>query len=317
MLTLAIGDLYIPDRSIEIPPKFQKLLSPNPNSIPSNNKISQVLCLGNITNSFETLQFLYNLSPSFQLIKGEFDDPLILSQQLNHLNNEESNQTLPNYKIIILDNLKIGFTNGYQIVPKNDPLSLLNLARELDVDVLICGGTHKVEAYILDGKFFINPGSATGAFNFDWPNDEDEEEDEEEEDEEEEKEEQEEKEVKEEIESKPVQANEDKHSEIPESEEPIEKENQLDSQDQQEQNQDEENNDNKHEQEQEPQKEHDNNTTTQDEVFTKEELNQIEELVTNIPSFCLLDTHDNTCTLYIYTYLNEEVKVDKVTYQKE
>lgn len=307
MLTLAIGDLYIPDRSIEIPPKFQKLLSPNPNSIPSNNKISQVLCLGNITNSFETLQFLYNLSPSFQLIKGEFDDPLILSQQLNHLNNEDSNLTLPNYKIIILDNLKIGFTNGYQIVPKNDPLSLLNLARELDVDVLICGGTHKVEAYILDGKFFINPGSATGAFNFDWPNDEDEEE---EGDEEKEKEKE-----KDDTENKPAEVNEDKQeSEIPESEEPIEKKDQLDSQEQQEQNLDEEINDNKNEQEkdQEP-----NNNTTQDEVFTKDELDQIEELVTNIPSFCLLDTHDNTCTLYIYTYLNEEIKVDKVTYQKE
>lgn len=307
MLTLAIGDLYIPDRSIEIPPKFRKLLSPNPNSIPSNNKISQVLCLGNITNSFETLQFLYNLSPSFQLIKGEFDDPLILSQQLNHLNNEDSNLTLPNYKIIILDNLKIGFTNGYQIVPKNDPLSLLNLARELDVDVLICGGTHKVEAYILDGKFFINPGSATGAFNFDWPNDEDEEE---EGDEEKEKEKE-----KDDTENKPAEVNEDKQeSEIPESEEPIEKKDQLDSQEQQEQNLDEEINDNKNEQEkdQEP-----NNNTTQDEVFTKDELDQIEELVTNIPSFCLLDTHDNTCTLYIYTYLNEEIKVDKVTYQKE
>lgn len=314
MLTLAIGDLYIPDRSIEIPPKFRKLLSPNPNSIPSNNKISQVLCLGNITNSFETLQFLYNLSPSFQLIKGEFDDPLILSQQLNHLNNEDSNLTLPNYKIIILDNLKIGFTNGYQIVPKNDPLSLLNLARELDVDVLICGGTHKVEAYILDGKFFINPGSATGAFNFDWPNDEDEEEEGDEEEEEGDEEKEKEKE-KYDTENKPVKVNEDKQeSEIPESEEPIEKKDQLDSQEQQEQNLDEEINDNKNEQEkdQEP-----NNNTTQDEVFTKDELDQIEELVTNIPSFCLLDTHDNTCTLYIYTYLNEEVKVDKVTYQKE
>lgn len=32
----------------------------------------------------------------------------------------------------------------------------------MDVDVLLWGGTHKFEAYELEGKFFINPGSATG-----------------------------------------------------------------------------------------------------------------------------------------------------------
>lgn len=70
MLTLAIGDLYIPDRSIDIPGKFKKLLAPNPNSVPTNSKISQVFCLGNITNSIETLQFLNDISPELHLVKG-------------------------------------------------------------------------------------------------------------------------------------------------------------------------------------------------------------------------------------------------------
>lgn len=30
--------------------------------------------------------------------------------------------------------------------------------------MLLWGGTHKFEAYELEGRFFINPGSATGAF---------------------------------------------------------------------------------------------------------------------------------------------------------
>ena len=38
----------------------------------------------------------------------------------------------------------------------------------MDVDVFLWGGTHKFEAYELEGKFFVNPGSATGAMNTGW-----------------------------------------------------------------------------------------------------------------------------------------------------
>lgn len=38
----------------------------------------------------------------------------------------------------------------------------------MDVDVLLWGGTHKFEAYELEGKFFVNPGSATGALGTWW-----------------------------------------------------------------------------------------------------------------------------------------------------
>ena len=36
---------------------------------------------------------------------------------------------------------------------------------QLDCDVLITGHTHKFSAEVCDGKFFLNPGSATGAYN--------------------------------------------------------------------------------------------------------------------------------------------------------
>lgn len=39
----------------------------------------------------------------------------------------------------------------------------------MDVDVFISGATHKFEAYESDGKFFVNPGSATGAWCSVWP----------------------------------------------------------------------------------------------------------------------------------------------------
>jgi len=38
----------------------------------------------------------------------------------------------------------------------------------MDVDVLLWGGTQRFEAYELEGKFFVNPGSATGAGGVGW-----------------------------------------------------------------------------------------------------------------------------------------------------
>lgn len=346
MLTLAIGDLYVPDRAIEIPARFRKLLAPNPQSVPTNSKISQVLCLGNITNSNDMLKFLHDLSPALHVVKGEFDDCNIISQQLTQLNEDkfgksmEAVSDLPSYKIIVHDNLRIAFTNGYQVVPKNDPLSLLALARELDVDILIWGGTHKVEAYILDGKFFINPGSATGAYNFDWPNDEEEEEEDREEQdqleegekeekgkEEKEKEEKEKEEKEKEKEEKEKEEKEQVEKEQVEKEAQEEKEKQEEREDQSEKQQDKE--EKAKEQDNEQDKAEQDNDTEQktsdpissdkdpkDEI-TAEDIEQVQELTSNIPSFCLLETHNSSCTLYIYTYLGEEVKVDKVTYHKE
>lgn len=34
------------------------------------------------------------------------------------------------------------------------------------------GGTHRFEAYELEGRFFINPGSATGAISGGWVSEE-------------------------------------------------------------------------------------------------------------------------------------------------
>ncbi len=36
------------------------------------------------------------------------------------------------------------------------------------MDVLLWGGTHRFEAYELEGKFFVNPGSGTGAMSTGW-----------------------------------------------------------------------------------------------------------------------------------------------------
>lgn len=255
MLTLAIGDLFIPERAVALPDKFRKLLAPNPNSTPSNGKIAQVLCLGNITSLQATLEFLYRLLPKFHIVKGEYDNEDILAQQLKNLG---ASPEIPYYKVLSHDNLRIGVTSGYQVVPKHDDMALLSLARDLDVDILVWGGgLHRVEAYAVEGKFFVNPGSATGSSSWN------------EEDREEEK-----KEEKEEMEEK---------KEKEEKEEKVEKE-----------------------------------KTEEDEKERFEEIfAQIAREAKVTPSFCLMETHGLTCVLYIYTYVDGEVKVDKVMYKKE
>lgn len=290
MLTLVLGDLHIPNRATDIPPKFQKLLSPSP-TYPKNPKIAQVLCLGNITNDLSTLRMMFEISTNLQLVRGEFDDVNLLSQQLHLLQQEHRSESteiedIPHYKIVKVDKFKIGFTNGYLTVPKNDPNSLGSLARELDVDILVFGGSHKVDAFVLDGKFFVNPGSVTGAFNFDWENDDEGEDESRDENKTEEEVGTEEKEiVSKQIESKQIESKQIESSNT----EDTQLNKTLES------------------------------TTIDDSVIdsnvsdlSPEELNNHK----NIPSFCVLEINDAICTVYIYTYVDNDVKVDKVTYQK-
>ncbi|KAG7692834.1 hypothetical protein KL930_004418 [Ogataea haglerorum] len=244
MLILAIGDLHIPERAVDIPHKFKKLLQPT-------GKIQQVLCLGNVTNSQSTLDFLKSLSLDFQIVKGDLD------QDYN----------LPLSLVFSHDKLKVGLLNGFQIVPKADPLSLLSQARLMDVDILIYGSTHKVEAYTLDGRFFVNPGSATGAFSTSKMDQED------------------------------VDTVEAYLAEVNGKRGQGEEKKETNSEDK-------DGNGDKNEEE-------------KLESGKPEEPVEIGEYMDPVPSFCLLDIQGSVCTLYLYTLIEGEVKVDKLTYRKE
>ncbi|KAI6933983.1 hypothetical protein KC355_g16076 [Hortaea werneckii] len=160
-LVLVLSDLHIPDRAI-----FKKLLTPG--------KIAQILCLGNLTSP-SAYAFLRQLAPDLQLVKGDFDIPLTTTTtnpQQQQPQQGQSTTTAPEAtypiptalsKVVTHGSLRIGFTHGDSIIPPGDPDALLIAARQMDVDVLCWGGTHRFEAYEMEGKFFVNPGSATGA----------------------------------------------------------------------------------------------------------------------------------------------------------
>lgn len=111
-------------------------------------KIQQVLCTGNVT-SREMFDFLRHVSPDVHAVRGDMDEL--------HLN-------VPSSRTVTVGPLKIGVVHGHQIVPWGDHEALAGAARQMDVDVLISGGTHLFSAYEYEGRFFVNPGSATGAY---------------------------------------------------------------------------------------------------------------------------------------------------------
>ncbi|KAI9295243.1 Metallo-dependent phosphatase [Neoconidiobolus thromboides FSU 785] len=140
VLVLAIGDLHIPDRSSDLPKAFKKLMIPG--------RIQQILCTGNL-NSSETYQYLKSVCNEVHVVQGEYDTV----------------GAWPTSKIITHGNYKIGLIHGHQFTPWAHPDTLESKAQQMDVDILIFGHTHQLQVYDKNNRFFINPGTGTGAFS--------------------------------------------------------------------------------------------------------------------------------------------------------
>ncbi|DAZ99296.1 TPA: hypothetical protein N0F65_005464 [Lagenidium giganteum] len=139
-LVLVVGDSHIPHRAAEIPDKFQKMLVPN--------KIQHILCTGNMITKEQYEEFRV-LAPNVHVVSGDSD--------------HES--TFPERKVISIGQFRIGLCHGHQVVPWGDEQSLAALQRKMNVDILITGHTHQHTISTENGKWFVNPGSITGAFS--------------------------------------------------------------------------------------------------------------------------------------------------------
>ena len=139
-LVLVLGDLHIPHRANDIPDKFKKMLVPN--------KMQHILCTGNLVTK-EQHDNLRNLAPNVHVTRGDFDE----------------GTTFPETKVVTIGQFKVGLCHGHQVLPWGDPDALGSLQRQLDCDILVTGHTHKQETLEYDGKWFVNPGSITGAYS--------------------------------------------------------------------------------------------------------------------------------------------------------
>lgn len=139
-LVLVVGDMYIPDRCPDIHEQFKNILIPN--------KLQYVLSLGN-NGSRESYDWLKSLSNNFHTVKGEHDE----------------NSNAAETKVIQIGDFKIGMIHGHQVIPWGDQEALANIQRQLACDILLSGQTHMNSVTIYDSKYFINPGSISGAFS--------------------------------------------------------------------------------------------------------------------------------------------------------
>lgn len=135
-----MGDCHIPHRASEIPEKFQKMLVPN--------KMQHVLCTGNLVTK-DQYDELRNLAPNVHVVAGDCDPE----------------GAYPEMEVITIGQFRIGLCHGHQLVPWGDQHSLSALQRKMNVDILVTGHTHMSHVRTEHGKWFVNPGSITGAFS--------------------------------------------------------------------------------------------------------------------------------------------------------
>lgn len=141
MLVLVLGDFHIPFRCHNLPAKFKKILVPN--------RIQHILCTGNLCTK-ESYDYLKTLASDVHVVQGDFDDPAT---------------NYPDQKVVTVGEFRIGLCHGHQIVPWNNRNALQLIQRQINVDILITGHSHKFNAFEKDGKLFLDPGSVTGAYS--------------------------------------------------------------------------------------------------------------------------------------------------------
>lgn len=89
VLVLCIGDLHIPHRATDLPPKFKQLLVPG--------KIHYSLCPGNICTK-EIQDYLKTVCADMHVTKGDFDE----------------DSSYPEDKVLKIGDFRIGMMHGHQ-----------------------------------------------------------------------------------------------------------------------------------------------------------------------------------------------------------
>jgi len=134
---VCIGDFHIPERANEIPPWIKESIK--------NEKPDLILCTGDITSK-TPIEFLSVFAP-VKCVKGNMDD-----------------LELPKRERVEASGKRIGLIHGAEVHPRGNIEQLFRIAKEMDVDILVHGHTHKLDVKEYGGILFVNPGSATGAW---------------------------------------------------------------------------------------------------------------------------------------------------------
>ncbi|MEM4481481.1 MAG: YfcE family phosphodiesterase [Desulfurococcaceae archaeon] len=138
---LVLGDTHIPDRAPKIPRRLEDIIS-------LRKPWEVVIFTGDLT-SRDILAWLQELSDRVYVVRGNMD----------YL-------PLPKTQAFEVEGIKFGIHHGDGIFPRGDPTKLTQVAKSLDVEILISGHTHSdfVKLSSTGHELLLNPGSLTGVW---------------------------------------------------------------------------------------------------------------------------------------------------------
>ncbi|MGB9719516.1 MAG: YfcE family phosphodiesterase [Candidatus Anstonellales archaeon] len=137
MKIICIGDFHIPERANDIPVWIRKIII--------KEKPDLILCTGDLTSGMP-MKFLSLLAP-VKCVRGNMDS-----------------MRFPEKESITVHGKKIGLIHGTEVYPRGNMEQLLGIAKEMGIEILVHGHTHKLDVKEYNGILFINPGTATGAW---------------------------------------------------------------------------------------------------------------------------------------------------------
>jgi len=137
MRVLVIGDTHIPERASSLPKQISGFIE--------SQHYDFVVCTGDLTGR-GVLEYFKGLGKKFSVVRGNMD----------YLD-------LPEYDVMEFDEIVAGVIHGDQVYPRGNREQLREIAKKLDVDILISGHTHSPDVYMED-ILLLNPGSATGVW---------------------------------------------------------------------------------------------------------------------------------------------------------
>ncbi len=137
---LITGDTHIPTRAKNIPRVMLEIIE-------SNSPYDYLFFTGDLVSE-RVLEFFKNLARKSFFVRGNMD---YLS--------------LPEYVIEEINDVRVGLIHGDQVYPRGDVEGLLNVAKNLKVNILINGHTHYLRIIKVNRVLLANPGSVTGVWS--------------------------------------------------------------------------------------------------------------------------------------------------------
>jgi vacuolar protein sorting-associated protein 29 len=119
------------------------------------NKMQHVLCTGNIGR--EQYDELVALAPNVHVVQGDYNVP--------EPNDGGAALQFPDHTVCQVGQFRIGIVHGHQLLPWNSQDALCRMRTKLQVDILISGHSHQNQVQVVDGYYYLNPGSITGAYS--------------------------------------------------------------------------------------------------------------------------------------------------------